>query len=201
MLYNLYGDDSSNLPFDPGVYFTNPAINYNLFQGALIVNNTLSMQLADTDVFNYNANSLSFDYADFAAKAYGNYNSYLDLIWSMQLATSVPWYWDSMTINYLNTESDTADTGAGTTSEDEVLPDDTDDAALDADLDALDAIDEPEAPVEEPAVVVEEPVVVDEPAAAPAEPAANPQTGNAPIALAVIPVALAAAAIIAKKRK
>jgi hypothetical protein len=201
-LYNWYGDDlsagTSYVPFDSGVYFGN-GIAYNLFSGALIINGSLSMQLADTDVFSYGASGLTFNYQDLQSKAYGSYNSYLQLIHSMVLATSVDWYWDSLTISYANTADDTADTGAGTTSEDEVLPDDTDDADLDADLDALDAIDEPEVPaepVEEPAVVVDEPA-----AAEPAAPAANPATGNAPIALAVIPVALAAAAIIAKKRK
>jgi hypothetical protein len=185
-IYNNYGSDTSNyVPFDPNVYFTN-GIGYNLFSGALVLNDAYSMQLADTEVFSYNATSLVFDYQAVKDAAYANYNTYLDMIWSMKLATSVPWYWDSMTVSFANDEGDTADSAAGTTSDDEVLADElTEDPG-----DAVETLPVEEAPVTE-APVTEAPVA----------PAANPGTGNAPIALGVIPVALAAAAIIAKKRK
>jgi hypothetical protein len=140
------------------------------------------MQLADTEMFSYNATSLVFDYQALKDNAYASYNNTLNMIYSMKLATSVPWYWDSMTISFAAATDDTADSDAGTSSEDEPLPEEPADAPAE-EVETLPA--ETEAPATE----------------APVAPAANPGTGNAPVALAVIPVALAAAAIIAKKRK
>jgi hypothetical protein len=181
-IYGNFGSDPSTfVPFDPGAYFTN-GIGYNLFTGALIINDAYTMQLADTEMFSYNATSLVFDYQALKDNAYASYNNSLNMIYSMKLATSVPWYWDSMTISFAAAADDTADSDAGTTSDEEILPDEPADAPAE-EVETLPA--ETEAPATE----------------APVAPAANPGTGNAPVALAVIPVALAAAAIIAKKRK
>jgi hypothetical protein len=176
-LYNLYGDDSSNYqPFDPNIYFnTGIGVAYNLFSGALIINDAYTMQLADTNVFSYNGTSLTFDWASLKDNVYTTTNSYLDLIWTMKLATSVNWYWDSLDVAFAVDSGDTGESAAPVTADDELIDEEPADV-----------------PVDEPAEILpEEPVA----------PAANPGTGNAPIALAVIPVALAAAAIIAKKRK
>jgi hypothetical protein len=176
-LYNLYGDDASNYqPFDPNIYF-NPGIGvaYNLFSGALIINDQFTMQLADTNVFSYNGTSLTFDWASLKDNVYTTTNTYLDLIWTMKLATSLDWYWDSLDVAFAVDSGDTGESEAPVTEDDELIDDEPADV-----------------PVDEPAdILPEEPVA----------PAANPGTGNAPVALAVIPVALAAAAIIAKKRK
>jgi hypothetical protein len=71
---------------------------------------------------------------------------------------------------------------AGTTSDDEILPEAPTTEAVET------------LPAEAPAT--EAPVTE-----APVAPAPNPTTGNAPIALAVVPVAIAAAAIVAKKAR
>jgi hypothetical protein len=188
-VYNNYGSDSSTfVPFDPGAYFTN-GIGYNLFTGALIINDLYTMQLTDTEMFSYSGTSLVFDYQALKDTAYASYNNSLNMIYSMKLATSVPWYWDSMTVSFAADTDDTAESDAGVGSDDEVLPDEPVDDELPAEeVETLPAETEAPAPVETEAP-------------APVAPAANPSTGNAPVALAVIPVALAAAAIIAKKRK
>jgi hypothetical protein len=181
--YNLYGDDGTNAyaPFDTGIYwqpFVDFGVAYNLFSGALIINDNITMQLADTQVFDYGQSTLSFDYE--AIKTYGNLNPYVNLIWSMKLATSVDWYWDALEVSFTPATNDSGESEAPAIEDDEPIADEpTEDVPSD----------------ELPEVLPEEP------AADPVAPAANPGTGNAPIALAVIPVALAAAAIIAKKRK
>lgn len=183
-LYNLYGDEASSYVYN-GYDWT----GYNLFSGALVINGSLSMSLNNTEVFDYAATSLSFNWEDVTGGA--NVNTYVTYLQKMQLATSSTWYWDSMDVVYGNTESDDVNSGEGTDAEEDVIADDTSDEEI-----ADDAADEAPADEEVPA---EDEAPADE---APAEeaPAANPATGNAPIALAVIPVALAAAAVVAKKR-
>ena len=171
-LYNLYGDEASSY-----VYAGYDWTGYNLFSGALVINGSLSMSLNNTEVFDYAATSLSFNWEDVTGGA--NVNTYVTYLQKMQLATSSTWYWDSMDVVYGNTESDDVNSGEGTDAEEDVIADDTSDEEI-AD-DAADEEPADEAPADE-------------------APAANPATGNAPIALAVIPVALAAAAVVAKKR-
>jgi hypothetical protein len=174
-LYGLYGNDESYTPFyaTNGNYFLNPGINYNLFQGGLVVNDTYSMQLADTSVFNYSATAISFAMDDIESNAIAQYNSWLDYVQSLRLATSAQWFWDDLTITWATPVDDTVATGEGVGS---------DEVTLDDEPAAEDEVAVPEAEVEVPV-------------------APNPATGNSAVALAVIPVALAAAAIVAKKRK
>jgi hypothetical protein len=174
--YGYYGNEYATgldyyTPFGETYYFANPGTSYNLFTGALIVNDYYSMQLSDSTVFSYSATTLSFDYDTLQENALASYNTWMDYIQSLRLATSTEWYWDSMTVTWETPVADTAGVGEGLEDDDVTL-------------------EEEEVPADEE-VVVEEPVA----------PVENPPTGNSAVALAVIPVALAAAAIVAKKRK
>lgn len=185
-LYNLYGDEASSY-----VYAGYDWTGYNLFSGALVINGSLSMSLNNTEVFDYAATSLSFNWEDVTGGA--NVNTYVTYLQKMQLATSSTWYWDSMDVVYGNTESDDVNSGEGTDAEEDVIADDTADEEIadDTTVDEEPADEDVPADDEEPA---------DEAPADEAPADDNPATGNAPIALAVIPVALAAAAVVAKKR-
>ena len=185
-LYNLYGDENTNLVYKDYVW-----TGYNLFSGALIINGSLSMSLNNTEVFDYSATSLSFNWEDVTDGA--NVNTYVTYLQKMQLATSTTWYWDSMDVVYGNTESDDVNSGEGTDAEEDVIADDTSDEEIADDTTVDEEPADEEVPAEDEAPAEEAPAEE-----APAD--ANPATGNAPIALAVIPVALAAAAVVAKKR-
>ena len=166
--YDQYGSYSS-------------AWGINLFTGAVVVNSGLTMQLSDTDTFNWGSNTLSFDWFDITDE--GKITDAKTFLTSMLLYTPTDWYWDTLTVVVSDDEDEAIDAGEG----------------LDGEGDTIDD----EEPAED--VVEEEPTeeVVEEPAeteAAPVETAPSPATGNAPVALAVIPVALAAAAVVAKKR-
>lgn len=185
-LYNLYGNENSTYVG----YTTYDWSASNLFAGALVINNNLSMSLSDTESFEYSKTGLSFNWADITDGA--QVNTYVTYLSTMKLATSIDWYWDSLTITYDNTEIADAGTGQGVEAEEEEIADEeiADEEIADEEIADEEIADEEieEEPAEEEAPVEEE---------APAE---NPTTGNAPIALAVIPVALAAAAVVAKKR-
>jgi hypothetical protein len=104
-LFNLYGDDASNnVPFDPNIYFSN-GLAYNLFTAGLIINNQYTMQLARTEHFDYNATSISFDISAMYDNVYTKVNPYLYLITDMRLASSVPWYWESVEFKFSNTDN------------------------------------------------------------------------------------------------
>lgn len=186
-LYNLYGDEATTY-----VYGDYDWTGYNLFNGALVINGSLSMSLHNTEVFDYAATSLSFNWEDITTGADVDVNTYVTYLQKMQLATSSTWFWDSMDVVYGNTESDDVNSGEGTDAEEDVIADDTSDEEIADDTTVDEEPADEEVPAEDEAPAEE----------APAEeaPAANPATGNAPIALAVIPVALAAAAVVAKKR-
>ncbi|MDD6990643.1 MAG: hypothetical protein PUI48_02330 [Oscillospiraceae bacterium] len=165
--FDMYGSYSS-------------AWGINLFTGAVVVNSHLTMQLSDTDTFNWGNNTLSFDWFDITDE--GKITDAKTFLTSMLLYTPVDWYWDSLSVVVSDEEDEDIDVGEGLDGEGEVIDD--------------------EEPVEDPEIV-EDPEVVEEPEvteAAPVETAPSPATGNAPVALAVIPVALAAAAVVAKKR-
>jgi hypothetical protein len=148
----------------------------NLFNGALVINEELTMSLADTEKFDYAKTTLSFDW-DTVEEGAATNNSYARYIHTLKLATSSRWYWDSLTVTCTNAaEEDTVDTEAPTTSDDEELGEE-------------EAEEETEEVTEEAETEEEAEVEVE-----------NPTTGNASVALAVIPVALAAAAVVAKKR-
>ena len=155
---------------------------YNLFQGALIVNEGWTMSLTQSDYFDWNETSLSFSWdaiMDYAATE----NDYATFLHSMRLATSNTWYWDNLVIELANDADEDASSDAGVDGDGAEL----DDEVADDEIAADDTADEEPAPE-----VDEEP--------APAPEVSNPTTGNASVALAVIPVALAAAAVVAKKR-
>lgn len=158
----------------------------NLFAGALIINEGLTMSLSNSEYFDWTKTSVSFDWEAIMDNA-ATTNNYATYIQSMKLATSNIWFWDSMDVVLTAGEADDVSADAGAEVDDDTLDDD-DDEVIDAD-------DEDPAPVEDddedPAPVVDED---------PAPVVSNPPTGNASVALAVIPVALAAAAIVAKKR-
>ncbi len=155
---------------------------YNLFQGALIVNEGWTMSLTQSDYFDWNETSLSFSWdaiMDYAATE----NDYATFLHSMRLATSNTWYWDNLVVELANDADEDASSDAGVDGDGAEL----DDEVADDEIAADDTADEEPAPE-----VDEEP--------APAPEVSNPTTGNASVALAVIPVALAAAAVVAKKR-
>lgn len=165
--YDQYGSYSS-------------AWGINLFTGAIVVNSHLTMQLSDTDTFNWGSNTLSFDWFDITDE--GKITDAKTFLTDMLLYTPTDWYWDTLTVVVSDDEDENIDAGEG----------------LDGEGDTIDDEEPAEDVVEEPTEdVVEEPAETD---AAPVETAPSPATGNAPVALAVIPVALAAAAVVAKKR-
>ncbi|MDE6593351.1 MAG: hypothetical protein K2K57_09875 [Oscillospiraceae bacterium] len=161
----------------------------NLFTGAIVVNSGLTMQLSDTDKFNWGADTLSFDW--FTITDEGKVTEAKTFLTKMLLYTPVDWYWDTLTVTVGNLEEDDIVPGEGAEGDGDEITDDGDEIVIDP----IDEVDEP--------AVVDEPVVTEAPvteAVAPVEPVQSPKTGNAPVALAVIPVALAAAAVVAKKR-
>ena len=166
--YDQYGSYSS-------------AWGINLFTGAVVVNSGLTMQLSDTDTFNWGSNTLSFDWFDITDE--GKITDAKTFLTSMLLYTPTDWYWDTLTVVVSDDEDEAIDAGEG----------------LDGEGDTIDDEEPAEDVVEEETTeeVVEEPAETE---AAPVETAPSPATGNAPVALAVIPVALAAAAVVAKKR-
>lgn len=157
---------------------------YNLFQGALVINEYKTMSLAETDYFDWTATSLSFSWDAIVDGAMTD-NDYARYLHSMKLATSSAWYWDNMVVELTAGAEEDASSDAGV---------DGDGAEIDDEPAADDTVEEP---AEEPA---EDEAPADEPAEEPAPEVSNPTTGNASVALAVIPVALAAAAVVAKKR-
>ena len=178
-LDNAYSLFDSNEYDQYGSYSS--AWGINLFTGAVVVNSGLTMQLSDTDTFNWGSNTLSFDWFDITDE--GKITDAKTFLTSMLLYTPVDWYWDTLTVVVSDDEDEAIDAGEG----------------LDGEGDTIDD-EEPadEEIVEEPEV--EETEAPAETEAAPVETAPSPATGNAPVALAVIPVALAAAAVVAKKR-
>lgn len=182
-LYANLNDAYSNFDSDEydqyGSYSS--AWGINLFTGAVVVNSGLTMQLSDTDTFNWGSNTLSFDWFDITDE--GKITDAKTFLTSMLLYTPTDWYWDTLTVVVSDDEDEAIDAGEG----------------LDGEGDTIDD-EEPadEEIVEEPEV--EETEAPAETEAAPVETAPSPATGNAPVALAVIPVALAAAAVVAKKR-
>ena len=165
--YDMYGSYSS-------------AWGINLFTGAVVVNNGLTMQLSDTDTFNWGNNTLSFDWFDITDE--GKITDAKTFLTSMLLYTPTDWYWDSLSVVVSDEEEEEIDAGEGLDGEGDVIEDEEP---------VEDIVEETEPEVEETEAETE---------AAPVETAPSPATGNAPVALAVIPVALAAAAVVAKKR-
>ncbi|MCM1525479.1 MAG: hypothetical protein NC120_13605 [Ruminococcus sp.] len=175
--YSLFGTTEFDMY---GSY--SDAWGVNLFTGAIVVNSGLTMQLSDTDKFDWGSDTLTFDW--FSITDDGKITDAKTFLTSMLLYTPVDWYWDSLTVVVAGDaeDADSVDTGEGIDGEGDVIEED------------------PEVPeiVDDP--VVEAPEVVEPVVEAPVQAVPSPATGNAPVALAVIPVALAAAAVVAKKR-
>ena len=168
--YSLFGSDDYDMY---GSYSS--AWGQNLFTGAIVVNSGITMQLNDTDKFDWGNNTLTFDW--FTITDEGKITDAKTFLTSMLLYTPTDWYWDNLTVVVADLEDDSVDAGEG----------------LEGDGEELE--DEEEVVEEVVEEVTEAPVVEEVPAPAP-----SPATGNASVALAVIPVALAAAAVVAKKR-
>ncbi|MCM1577712.1 MAG: hypothetical protein NC078_02780 [Ruminococcus sp.] len=162
----------------------------NLFTGAITVNSGLTMQLSDTDKFNWGSDTLSFDW--FTITDEGKVTEAKTFLTKMLLYTPIDWYWDTLTVTVGNLEEDDVVPGAGADGDGDEIVDEGDEIVIDPVED-----DTPEV-IETAPAVVETEAPVTEPT--PVAPVSSPKTGNAPVALAVIPVALAAAAVVAKKR-
>jgi len=204
-LYNRFHLDAdymlgeNYMPVNPAPFvghgdYTQDYRFYSLLNGALVINGQHTMQLSDLNMFDYTSKSISFNLEDvFGA---GNNNNIIApgglinpapyQIWSMRLATSNLWFWDSMEIQAGMVAEETVDAYAPPEEDDDVIDDidDWDDFGDDDWGDDDWGDDVWDDPIPEPTPVVP-----------------NPVTGNASVALAVIPVALAAAAIVIKKRK
>ena len=170
---NVYGIYGTSYASENTGYLGFDWTGYNLFQGALVINENLTMSLAETDYFDWTATSLSFDWDAIMDGAMTS-NDYAVYLHSMKLATSNTWYWDNMTVTLTAGAADDVEAEAGVEADDEEL------AEEEVEEEVVEEVEEEEVEVE-----VE---------------VANPTTGNASVALAVIPVALAAAAVVAKKR-
>lgn len=162
---------------------------YNLFQGGLVINEGYTMSLADTTMFDWGESTVSFNW-DAIADAAQTSNSFALYLHSMELATSVDWYWDSLDVVLTAGAVDDATSDAEAKADDEVLDEEPieEEEIVEEEI-VEEEITEEEIVEEEVTEEVEEEVEV-----------SNPTTGNASVALAVIPVALAAAAVVAKKR-
>lgn len=189
--YKAFGDHTYDWFYTPeGTGFTGMDWGgQNLFAGALIVNEGLTMSLSNTEYFDWTKTAISFDW-DAIMDGAATTNNYATYIHSIKLATSNMWFWDSMDLVLVAGTADTVDADAAAEVDEDTIDEDKDDIDADDDDDVEPADDDDDD--EDVAPVVDEP--------APALVVSNPPTGNAPVALAVIPVALAAAAIVAKKR-
>nr|MCR5167562.1 hypothetical protein [Oscillospiraceae bacterium] len=226
--YNAYGPIFADANDAYSVYgsYNYGNWNSNLFNGGLVINSNWTMQLSDTDAFEWGDSSITFfwnkiknEYLSGNAKV-TNASQFIE---TMLLYTPVEWYWDKLDVAVGAAIAEGVDSGAG--------QEDDGEAVEETEAEVIEEVieEEPEEEVfeeyveeepeeeyveeepeeeyveEEPEEVEEEePVEEEEVEEEPAEeaPAAveSPKTGNAPIALAVIPVALAAAAVIAKKK-
>lgn len=146
----------------------------NLFNGALVINQNITMQLNQTSVFQWDYDTLTFDW--FTLTDEGKITRANQLLNTMLLYTPTDWFWDQLVVTVAAAEADNVEAGEGLDGEGDTLDEDP------ADLGDIEDVEPEPEPAPEPA------------------PAPNPTTGNAPVALAVIPVALAAAAVVAKKR-
>ncbi len=187
---HLYNGQVSDYFFakDPSGYLGLDWAGYNLFQGGLVINEGWTMSLADTTMFDWGESTVSFNW-DAIADAAQTSNAYALYLHTMELATSVDWYWDSMDVVLTAGAVDDATSDAEAEADDETL-----------DEEPIEEEEIVEEEIVEEEIVEEEEVVEEEVVEEEEVEVSNPTTGNASVALAVIPVALAAAAVVAKKR-
>ena len=159
-------------------------LNMELFNGGLVINNNLTLQLQDTNYFYWGDNKLTFRWSDITDGKVTSANSFLS---SMLLYTSRDWYWDSLIVEGINSNDVVEDVSAG--------------SGLEQDEDVIEEEEIiEEEPVDEIELIEDEAEFFEE-EVAPVNAEPSPATGNSPVAMAVIPVALAAAAVVAKKIK
>ena len=223
--YNAYGPIFADANDAYSVYgsYNYGNWNSNLFNGGLVINSNWTMQLSDTDAFEWGDSSITFfwnkiknEYLSGNAKV-TNASQFIE---TMLLYTPVEWYWDKLDVAVGAAIAEGVDSGAGQEDDgeaveeepeevvEEVIEEEPEEEVFEEYVEEEpeeeyveeepeeeeEEIEEEEEPEEEEEEVEEEPA---EEAPAAVE---SPKTGNAPIALAVIPVALAAAAVIAKKK-
>ena len=101
-----YTDSRNKELYNPYTY-----LDMELFNGGLVINNNLTLQLQDTNSFYWGDNKLSFYWSDITGGKVTNANQFLS---SMLLYTSRPWYWDSLIVEpSTNTEVEVDDVSAG----------------------------------------------------------------------------------------
>ncbi|MCI7767520.1 MAG: hypothetical protein MSJ26_06020 [Oscillospiraceae bacterium] len=119
--YDMYGSYSS-------------AWGINLFTGAVVVNNAITMQLSDVDTFNWGSNTLTFDWFDITDD--GKITDAKTFLTSMLLYTPVDWYWDKLTVVVTDEEREDIDAGAGLEDEPEVIEDEPEVVETEAETEA-----------------------------------------------------------------
>lgn len=94
------------------------AWNINLFTGAIVVNSDITMQLNDTDAFEWSDSTLTFDWNSITG---GKVTDAKTFITSMLLYTPVDWYWDSLEVRVVEEDEYIEDItcGAGIESDDD----------------------------------------------------------------------------------
>ena len=216
--YNFSG--TGKLPTDIYGSYSN-AWGINLFEGGLVVNSGLTMQLNQTDKFIWNSNSLTFDWESITENNVTNANNFLV---SMSLYTPVDWYWDRLIVEVEPEIIESEDIAAGAGEEDDgeeiIEEDEVTEIVLidpDSDIETLPAetvteivLVEPDSdietlPAEEIATeeefietTTEDNVISSENIVE--EISTSPQTGNPNVAMVIIPIAIMASGIIIKKR-
>ena len=216
--YNFSG--TGKLPTDVYGSYSN-AWGINLFEGGLVVNSGLTMQLNQTDKFIWNSNSLTFDWESITENNVTNANNFLV---SMSLYTPVDWYWDRLIVEVEPEIIESEDIAAGAGEEDDgeeiIEEDEVTEIVLvdpDSDIETLPAetvteivLVDPDSdietlPAEEIATeeeftetTTEDNVISSENIVE--EISTSPQTGNSNIAMVIIPSAIMASGIIIKKR-
>lgn len=86
------------------------AWNINLFTGAIVVNSDITMQLNDTDAFEWSDSTLTFDWDSITG---GKVTDAKTFITSMFLYTPVDWYWDSLEVKVIKENLQEEDVSCG----------------------------------------------------------------------------------------
>lgn len=196
--YNFSG--TGKLPTDVYGSYSN-AWGINLFEGGLVVNSGLTMQLNQTDKFIWNSNSLTFDWESITENNVTNANNFLV---SMSLYTPVDWYWDRLIVEVEPEIIESEDIAAGAGEEDDgeeiIEEDEVTEIVLvdpDSEIETLPAETVVVTEEEFTETTVESSVTDFEDTVE--EVSTSPKTGNSNVAMIIVPVAMAAAGIIIKK--
>ena len=166
--------------------------NTNLFTGGLVINSNWTMQLSDTDAFEWGDQTLTFYWNSIKENKVTNATQFIQ---TMLLYTPQTWFWDKMDVAVGAAVVEPVAAGAGTEDDGEDVEEVVEEEVIEEEIIEEEPVEEEVEEIEEE---VEEPI--EEEVEEIVEDVASPVTGNASVALAVIPVALAAAAVVAKKR-